>query len=309
MADVDGPEAGEGVDVLVAVAVPDERALGALHDDRLEALHLREGGPEVVRHLGVERPLIRIVRHCLPSRLPCDRRRRSHRCGRPGSRLRRRCSTSPPARIARGLTLRSHTGSSQYIHLGGYAPAWRASGPSVAEFAGHVGSDPADARRAPPALSSASGRPRSARPAKSAPCAPLPWPPRRARRRPTGRRPGATRSTGVKCSPARSRRAVSFSFRKSPPMPTRSIMSSIISSRPVSTSPRTRRIIPTTSASSTICGRNSVLTESIMPTPPLSTSAPTPAVARPLSAFSYPACRPAYLASVARPGTAAGTPR
>ena len=44
--------------------------------------------------------------------------------------------------------------------------------------------------------------------------------------------------------------------------------------------------MPTISVSITICGRNSVLTESIIPTPPLITSACAAAVVNPLSAFS-----------------------
>ena len=54
VADVDRPEAGERVEVLVAVHVAHHAALGALHDDRRQPLHLRERWPEVVGEVVLE---------------------------------------------------------------------------------------------------------------------------------------------------------------------------------------------------------------------------------------------------------------
>ena len=73
VADVDGPQAGEGVDVLVALGVVDDAALGPVHDDGLEVLHLRERRPEVPEEVLLERlPLKRARRPArrLPWLLP-----------------------------------------------------------------------------------------------------------------------------------------------------------------------------------------------------------------------------------------------
>ena len=51
VADVDRPEAREGVDVGLAGGVEDDRALGPLHDHRLQALHLGERRPEMAEEL------------------------------------------------------------------------------------------------------------------------------------------------------------------------------------------------------------------------------------------------------------------
>ncbi len=59
---IDGPETGEGVDVLVTVAVPDERTLSPLHDDRAQPLHLREGRPQVL----LEELVLQPDGRCLP---------------------------------------------------------------------------------------------------------------------------------------------------------------------------------------------------------------------------------------------------
>ena len=45
------------------------------------------------------------------------------------------------------------------------------------------------------------------------------------------------------------------------------------------------------------------------PMPPVMRSAPLEATTRPLSAFSKPAWKPPYLASLERPGASTGTPR
>ena len=54
VAHIDGPKAGEGVDVLTSMHVVHERPLRPLHDDGLESLGLGEGEPEVVAHLLLE---------------------------------------------------------------------------------------------------------------------------------------------------------------------------------------------------------------------------------------------------------------
>ena len=61
VADVDRPQAGEGVDVLVALGVVDDRALGVVHDDRLQALELGERRPEVAEEVLLEAGLAGVV--------------------------------------------------------------------------------------------------------------------------------------------------------------------------------------------------------------------------------------------------------
>ncbi len=91
VADVDRPQAGEGVDVLVALGVVDERALGVVHDDGPQALELGERRPEVAEEVLPEVGLAGVVdrlrhgssrragRAPLPGRLTSSRARRPPR--------------------------------------------------------------------------------------------------------------------------------------------------------------------------------------------------------------------------------------
>jgi len=84
VADVDRPEAGEGVDVLVALGVVHDRALGVVHDDRLEAFELRERRPEVAEEVVLEAGLAGVV-----ERLGHGSSRRAGRATQAGRRARR----------------------------------------------------------------------------------------------------------------------------------------------------------------------------------------------------------------------------
>ena len=71
VADVHGPEAGEGVDVGLAGRVVDDRPLGMIHDHGVEALHLREGGPQVAEKVLLKCLVFALLRQVCHWVLPC----------------------------------------------------------------------------------------------------------------------------------------------------------------------------------------------------------------------------------------------